>query len=207
MAVSVDLVTVGNLKLVPGRENEWWVEAANLWAIAYGLLYIPEFRWILRASYLSGEDKILYGLKGFDIFCHAHGVQDSRALLRLVGHPEAEGNPYEHVIDQRLGNCNFLGNMQYVLLWRFNQTGVDVHRMKVERCNHHFMFVDLKDQDSKKVDYRRVRDYLDDLRQSEDWEDQPESFRRKVGSIIKTLSNLIRSDEESADSDISDDSV
>lgn len=164
--------------------------------------------WELSLNILYGEGVLLYrwnqptdlaiGVDGFVKWCKTKQIREPLALLRCFGHPAAYADPYLAPIIDTLGPCNGLGNTEGVLLTFTKLDRIITRKYKVERRegSQSFHLVEDTPVAPEVMTNEALLTALDERRMTEDWDSQPEELKRKVGSLIKTLSKLVASDSE-----------
>lgn len=185
---------------LPEETNEQWINRSfehsrALWELALNILYGEGV--ILHHSY-GQESEFVNGVDGFVKWCKAQHVRAPLALLRCFGHPAAIADPYQAPIIDTLGPCNGFGCMEGVLLIFTKPTKVVLRKYKVERREGSMSFHLVEDTPSapEVMTNEALLLALDERRMTEDWDSQPEELKRKVGSLIKTLSKLVNAESE-----------
>lgn len=188
-----------NLDYIPETKEEFlnrsFEHSRALWEVAYNILYGPGY--LLRRGF-GKPSQLLQGTQDFVTWCNAMHVRNPLAILRCVGHPDAEKNPYQKPILDTLGPCNGLGDSKTVTLYLCVGGSLTVRKYKAERREGSESIHLVLDQPEaiEAVTNEVLLSTLDERRTAEDWDDQPEELKRKVGSLIKTLSKLTSAEEE-----------
>ena len=184
----------------PDETREQWIQrcfecSRSMWELALNIIYGDG---TVLDHHVTESSRVLRGVDGFIQWCNNQGIRNPRALLRCIGHTEAGTNPYKYPILDKLGPCDGIGHKDGMLLLLFTPSGPEIQFYRAER-REGSNTIHLVKETPKAIEAmtdEALLSALDERRMAEDWDDQPGEMKRKVGSLIKTLSKLVKSSDD-----------